>query len=228
MQNDIHFLKCTLCDYKTKRILELKNHIKTEHPNSEENIPFMKRSENTVAAGSSETYSCKKCKKIYKTKRHLINHEEKCVGINILTCPKCLMTFSSRGSKSRHIKAGKCKSNSFNETLNYFKSVDQKTMDTINAIFEANDDDGSKNVCHVLEGDEWKEKELDAISANNDDGTDALLMRCDDNKLKLLNDIQDSDKYENIRNKFVVIYNKSDNDMYNHVLGKIMELIKNT
>jgi hypothetical protein len=54
-------------------------------------------------------FNCSKCGKQYKTKKYLIEHEEKCIGLNILSCPKCMKTFSSRSSKSNHIKKNNCK-----------------------------------------------------------------------------------------------------------------------
>jgi len=54
-------------------------------------------------------FNCLKCGKQYKTKKYLIEHEEKCIGLNILSCPKCMKTFSSRSSKSNHIKKNNCK-----------------------------------------------------------------------------------------------------------------------
>ena len=41
-------------------------------------------------------YFCSKCSKEYLTLKHLNNHEIKCIGISILTCPKCMKTFSSK------------------------------------------------------------------------------------------------------------------------------------
>ena len=63
-------------------------------------------------------YQCKKCNKNYKTKKYLIEHEKICNGINILTCPKCMFTFSSRSSKSAHIKKNKCKAKSIIHLVN--------------------------------------------------------------------------------------------------------------
>jgi hypothetical protein len=54
-------------------------------------------------------FTCKKCKKIYKTKRSFVSHELKCKGINILTCPKCMASFTTRHAKSKHIANNKCK-----------------------------------------------------------------------------------------------------------------------
>jgi uncharacterized C2H2 Zn-finger protein len=71
---------------------------------------------------------CKKCNKTYKTLKSLIKHEETCKGIDDLTCPRCMISFSSRSSKSNHIKRNNCKPRSIiyarktnleNETINY-------------------------------------------------------------------------------------------------------------
>lgn len=58
---------------------------------------------------NENNFICKKCNKKYKIKKYLINHEEKCNGLNILTCPKCMITFSSYGNKAKHIKKNNCK-----------------------------------------------------------------------------------------------------------------------
>jgi hypothetical protein len=63
-------------------------------------------------------YNCKKCNKNYKTKKYLIEHEKICNGLNILTCPKCMTTFSTTSNKSRHIKTNKCKAKSIIHLVN--------------------------------------------------------------------------------------------------------------
>ena len=52
---------------------------------------------------------CKKCNKVYKIKKSLIEHEEKCKGVDELTCPRCMISFSNRHNKSNHIKRNTCK-----------------------------------------------------------------------------------------------------------------------
>ena len=69
-----------------------------------------------VSLDNKKIFNCKKCYKSYKTKQYLNNHESKCNGIDILTCSKCMFTFSNRKSKSRHIIANKCKPKSI---MNY-------------------------------------------------------------------------------------------------------------
>jgi len=55
---------------------------------------------------------CKKCNKLYKTKKYLDMHEIKCKGIDELTCPKCMISFTTKQAKSRHIKSNHCKARS--------------------------------------------------------------------------------------------------------------------
>ena len=76
---------------------------------------------------TKEIYNCSKCNKEYLTLKSLKSHEEKCIGIDILTCPKCMKSFISRQHKSRHIKNNKCQQisvktpeiNNNNKLLNY-------------------------------------------------------------------------------------------------------------
>jgi len=85
------------------------------------------------------------------------------------------------------------------------------------------------NKCQVLEDNCWQEKDIGLLSTNlMKDNTEVLLMYCDNNEIQLLNEIDDIEKYEHIRNKLFIVYNKSDNQKYNAVLTKIKELIKSS
>ena len=80
-----------------------------------------------------------------------------------------------------------------------------------------------------MEDNCWQEKDIGLLSTNlMKDNTEVLLMYCDNNEIQLLNEINDIEKYEHIRNKLFIVYNKSDNQKYNAVLSKIKELIKNS
>ena len=84
--------------------------------NFEENVTNVTDFEQNVTESlednNTKKFYCSKCSKEYLTQKHLNNHEEKCIGISILTCPKCMKTFSNRHSKSRHIKNNNCKAKS--------------------------------------------------------------------------------------------------------------------
>jgi hypothetical protein len=87
------------------------------------------KSEN-VAMDSKNVYICKKCNKIYKTKEYLKKHEKNCSGINCLTCPKCMKTFSDRKNKHRHCKMNTCKPASIFEAENVKTIINNNTNNT--------------------------------------------------------------------------------------------------
>ena len=129
--------KCPLCKYDTFRKFDLKRHQNSKHPVYEspkinvhqnlqnvypnnqnvhpnlQNIYPNKQNVHpnlqSVHSNENNGFLCKKCNKHYKVKKNLIAHESKCNGIDILTCPKCMLSFSSRKSKSNHIKRDNCK-----------------------------------------------------------------------------------------------------------------------
>ena len=105
---------CEYCSFTTKRKYNLQRHhnalhiINNSNNTKEEND--IQKEENDIQNEENDIHSnngffkCSKCNKNYKTKKYLINHEKKCLGINSLTCPKCIKSFSSYGNKSKHIK----------------------------------------------------------------------------------------------------------------------------
>lgn len=280
---------CSFCDYFTDRKFNLQRHLRNKHKidyfDYEEDLSNHINKMNKDS--DSIKLSCKICNKIYKTEKHLINHEKKCNKVDNLTCPRCMISFSNRKHKSRHIKANKCKarsiiyartpnvhniSNNFtfqnaktiqncvttnninnsiiinnfgSERIDHITSDDIKTMllSGINTIplyiqkkhFDNNFPENrnimytNDNKCKVMEDNCWKEKDLTWLSSNLvEDNCEMLLMYCDENEIMLLNEIQDSDKYQHIRNKLYIIYNKNDSEKYNQVLSKIRDLIKNS
>ena len=132
--------KCPLCKYDTFRKFDLKRHQNSKHPvyelpqinvvpNSLNVVPILQnvvpklqnvvpKLQNVVpklqnvAPELNNGFLCIKCNKSYKVKKNLIAHESKCKGIDSLTCPKCMKSFSTRKTKSRHIKRDTCKARS--------------------------------------------------------------------------------------------------------------------
>jgi hypothetical protein len=117
---------CEVCKYATNRKYDLKRHQNAVHhttptranfrifkeenvaPNEENVAP---NGENVAPNGENVALSniCKKCNKIYKNKKYLVSHEAKCKGIDELTCPRCMVSFTTRQHKYRHITNNKCK-----------------------------------------------------------------------------------------------------------------------
>jgi hypothetical protein len=296
--------KCAFCLYCSKRRFDLKRHHNAKHkdkifenngseqivqnviPNVQNVIPNVQNVIPNVQNVILKTFSCSKCNKIYKTLRHLHNHETNCNKVDSLTCPRCMISFTNRHNKNRHIKADKCKARSIiharapniqnitnNNTTNNIQNAE--TIQNINnanriiinnfgseRIDHISDEDIMKilqsgtntvplyikkkhfdknfpennnikysndNKCQVLEDNCWQEKDIGLLSTNlMKDNTEVLLMYCDNNEIQLLNEIDDIEKYEHIRNKLFIVYNKSDNQRYNAVLTKIKELIKSS
>ena len=67
----------------------------------------------------------------------------------------------------------------------------------------------NENKCKVLENNLWKEKDINLLSSKLiHDNSEVLLLYCEDNELKLSNVIQDEEKYNFIKNKLFIVYNK--------------------
>jgi hypothetical protein len=52
--------------------------------------------QNVIPSGENVTpkqFMCKKCNKIYNSKRYLKENEKKCIGVDDLTCPRCMISF---------------------------------------------------------------------------------------------------------------------------------------
>ena len=156
MENVI--LNCEFCNYTTNRKFNLKRHHNAVHnvktPTNDdskkhihlekkhiENIKEPIHLEKNHMKTDSECLFCSKCAKKYKTKKSLIGHEEKCIGLNILTCPKCMKNFSNTSNKSAHIKKNNCKAKSIINAVNpdvkcnlYINANNNNNNTTINNI----------------------------------------------------------------------------------------------
>ena len=76
----LKLFKCKFCEYETKRNYNLKRHCNVKHII----ILFNKNIINTSSEKKNHNcvnvqpkFICKKCNKIYKSNRYLINHEKK-------------------------------------------------------------------------------------------------------------------------------------------------------
>lgn len=280
--------KCDFCNYSTNIKCNLKRHQLAKHRNEILDLNNKKDSDRIVSPNgqivslngqnvSPPKLFCMKCHKIYKTEKNLRNHEAICNGVDELTCSKCMISFTTRAAKSRHIKANKCKAKSIiharvpnvqNITNNIqnnnitniqnhiiINNIDSERIDHItnekiiklltsgiNTIpsyikmkhFDKNFPENNniiytnENKCKVMEDNEWMEKDLGLISNKLiEDNTEVLLLYYDENKVEIGQSINDTDIFDNVKNKLILIYNKQDVGKYNQVLSKIKDLIKN-
>jgi len=125
------FTKCRFCDYKTDVKCNLIRHQHAKHkdimfennelskngqkvnPNGQKVNPNGQKVNPNEQKVNPNNILCKKCNKVYKTLKHLYNHEKVCNKVDNLTCPRCMFSFTTKQAKSRHIKADKCKARSF-------------------------------------------------------------------------------------------------------------------
>jgi len=299
---------CSFCNYFSDRKYNLQKHVNIKHCKKYENSKIVKNEENVIPNEENvipkkenvipneenvipkkenviSGFFCKKCNKLYKTKKYLELHEIKCKGIDELTCPKCMISFSNRHNKARHIKANNCKARSIihardpnpqnismnqvinnniytqnniqtqnnnliinnfgNERLDHIshEEIVKMLLDGMNTLpmyiekkhFDKNFPENNnivytkENKCKVLENNCWKEKDISLLSSKLiQDNSKVLLLYCDKNEIKITEEITDEDMFDRIKNKLVIIYNKSDNEKYNQVINVIKELVKNS
>ena len=103
---------CEFCEYKTNKKYNLNRHMTNKH------IDKTIEEEKVVEEEKEEIYNCVKCDKNYKTIKYFNHHQKNCNGLNILSCSKCMFTFTSRHSKSNHIKKNNCIAKSIINNIN--------------------------------------------------------------------------------------------------------------
>ena len=153
--------KCKYCFYQTNKKYNLIRHQNAKHtydiiennklsingenvhPKEENVIPkeenVIPKEENVIhnKENVDSGFICNKCNKSYKTKKFLLMHEFKCNGLDDLTCPRCMISFATRQSKSKHIINNKCKPRSIvyaRKIMNKKGNGDNITNITINNI----------------------------------------------------------------------------------------------
>jgi hypothetical protein len=126
INNAVKKHSCLVCDYSTNRKYDLKRHQNAKHigadsGENEEVFSEVNVNPSEVNVTPSEVnvtpsgvnvppkLICKKCNKLYKNKNCLVNHEVKCKGVDELTCSRCMISFTTRQAKSKHISNNKCK-----------------------------------------------------------------------------------------------------------------------
>jgi hypothetical protein len=172
------FTKCQFCDYKTDVKCNLIRHQNAKHkdkicvktsiledvqnvpPNVQNVPPNVQNVPPNVQNVPLCILSCSKCNKIYKTARHLNNHEKVCNKVDSLTCPRCMISFTNRKHKSRHIKADKCKARSIiharTPNIQNITNIENQTINNINNQINNNiiiNNFGRERIDHISDRD---------------------------------------------------------------------------
>lgn len=114
---------CKACSFTTDRKDSYVRHEKSrKHKKNMNDIEHMiiANSDSQLEDNKNQAsciLQCEKCKEVYKSKRRLDEHILKCKGIDSLTCPRCMKSFTHRANKSKHVKRGNCKPVSIFEYL---------------------------------------------------------------------------------------------------------------
>ena len=109
---------------------------------------------------------CKKCNKIYKTKKNLLIHEKKCTGVDELTCPRCMISFTTRQHKFRHMKKDNCEPRS----IIHARTPNAQNIETQNNITNntnnntTNIDNTTNNNNTIININNYKEERLDYVT----------------------------------------------------------------
>ena len=129
--------------------------------------------QNVTPSNNNVIYNCKKCNKEYYKKTNLINHEKRCKGIDSLTCPRCMKTFSSRKTKYKHCIRNNCKPVSIFEADN-IKSIINNTNTNTNCNNSNTNNSNSNNtnslntnITNVYINDYGKERKDYLLDYNN-------------------------------------------------------------
>ena len=97
-------------------------------PPNEKNVPLNQKNDIISNKSNINSYICNKCDKKYKNYKSYLLHETNCKGINELTCPKCMISFTSRQHKSRHVLKNNCKPRSIIFSESYIKKKENELL----------------------------------------------------------------------------------------------------
>ena len=181
--------KCDYCKYKTNKGYNLKRHQINKHlrellkKKENENMCEKVHSNCEKVHSNCEKvhsncekvhlkYICKKCNKMYNSNRYLKEHEKNCTGLDELTCPRCMKSFTSKQSKSNHIKRNNCEPRSIIhartanpqniETQN--NNITNNNIETQNVINNNIENQNINNITNNIYLNNYKNERLDYVT----------------------------------------------------------------
>jgi len=159
---------CSLCNYFTERKYNFIRHNANKHTKEYENMKNIENVQNVCPNEQNvcpneqnvcpnEQNVCPMCYKTYKTKRHLNKHKSLCKGIDELTCSKCMISFTTRSAKHKHIKRNNCSARS---VIHYHNKNIQNIIQNQNIYNTTNNTNnliinnfGSERIDHISQDD---------------------------------------------------------------------------
>ena len=179
--NAIKFFTCAYCNYYTKRYYDLFRHHSAKHSDftciknitynntiskeenvtsEEENVTLNQENVTPKEENVIPKFICKKCNKIYKTKKFLLTHQSKCNGLDDLTCPTCMISFATRQSKSRHIIKNNCKPRS----ILYARKPNNQNIENHNNYNIENQNNYTNNITNNLTINNYGNERIDYLN----------------------------------------------------------------
>ena len=174
MSRDCNMLSCTDCDYNTRWKCNLLRHMVRKHPQQNVNMPqqnvnmlqqnvnmpqqnvnMLQQNVNMLQQNvnicpnviNADDYVCD-CTKKFKKKWILDRHVKTCSGVaDCLVCPNCIKTFSSRQSKSIHMK--KCTIKINNSEIQPIQNIQNITNNTNNNITNNTINNNNNNTINI-------------------------------------------------------------------------------
>ena len=173
--NNNEILHCTYCKYTTNRNYNLNRHQINKHSKElmksiqNNNVKkYIESNEKNTAsneknnAPNEKGTCCLKCNKKYLTIKSLKKHEEKCNGVDILTCPKCMKSFANSSCKSHHIKRDTCKPRSILHART--PNIQNITNNTDNSIINNNNTTNNNITNNIININNYGNERLDYIN----------------------------------------------------------------
>ena len=128
-------------------------------PNEQNNVP---KEQNNVP--NEKIKYCSKCNKKYLTIKNLKKHEKNCNGVDILTCPRCMKSFSCSANKSHHIKRNTCKPRSILHARTPNVQNINTTNNNINNTTNNIDNSITNNIHNTININNYGSERLDYIN----------------------------------------------------------------
>ena len=222
--------KCEFCDSIFSRSYNLKRHVERKHAQqnvnivqqnvniAQQNVNIAQQNVNIVQQkviiSNTDTFACIKCTRIFKKQWICTRHEKICLGtVNPLECTYCHKLYSSRQTKSIHMK--KCKETAivlYDSNTN--NNANNNTNDTINT-------DQPSSITNNITNN-TNTNTTTNINNNINNGTiNYNIIIYEDKKTKFLKD--------HMTNKTLrhILYNNTDETVFSKYNSELMERLEN-